>query len=316
MGIERTDEPSPRPEKPAGIDLSSVQSIEPVHRGTGDDATGNDQSRIALSSVQPIEAVHSGAEKAGTGPTSSVEQRLDSPPPDIADGAQENARDVIQVVDNPAGLPAAIKARLNLSDTEAMNFPVEIHDRVMSGGESFEKFSHYDWNDAGQTAERQAVTLPHDPERPMIWVRNPVEGKEEFVFDAIADIRKTTRGGQLTDAEVGQLGRDFAPSDPHEGLGLAGEFNSGRSREEARNARYAISFEPGAHVTYIQSVVAPQDSPLENRTGAASLLGGDKQIFLLGYDTDRSSITVSPVGGRVQFAPDGSMRFGYRDRPI
>jgi hypothetical protein len=196
-----------------------------------------------------------------------------------------------------------------------MGFPVEIHNRVMSGGESFEKFTYYGWNDADQTSERQALRVPHDPVHPMTWVSEPEEGKEEVVFDGIRNIQ-TQRGQQLTGAEVGQLGRDFVPSDPHESLALADRFNGGHSPEEARNARYILSFEPEAHVTYIKSTVAAQDSPLENRTGPARLSGGANQILLLDCEAERSSITVSPVGGRVQFAADGSMHFGYRDRKL
>jgi hypothetical protein len=60
MGIEHTDKPSPPPEDPERIDLSRVQSIEPVHRDTGDDATGNDQSRI-----DPFSALSTGSAEGG-----------------------------------------------------------------------------------------------------------------------------------------------------------------------------------------------------------------------------------------------------------
>jgi hypothetical protein len=223
----------------------------------------------------------------------------------------DSVRDKVIVAESPNDLPPEIQAKLDPKDIKAMVFPVEIHDRVMSGGESFEKFSHYGWNDADQTAERQPLTVPHDPAHPMTWVRDPGEGKEEVFFDAIQGIRQT-----LTPAGAGQLGRDFAPSDPHESLALAHEFDDNRSPAEARNARYTISFEPGAHVTYIGSTVAPQDSPLENRTGPGELPGGATQKLLLSYDVDGSTITVGPVGGRVQYLDDGSMRFGYRDRPL
>jgi|SRR5450755_1513979 hypothetical protein len=269
--------------------------------------------RLAAPDEPPRLAAGPTDERSGSPATSLPDQAHDAPL-DWTNSAPDSASDVIQVVDTAGDLPPVIQAQLRPSDIEAMGFPVEIHDRMMSGGESFEKFAHYGWNDADQTSERQALRVPHDPAHPMTWVREPEEGKEEVFFDGIQNILQTERGQQLTGAEVRQLGRDFVPSDPHESLALARQFDGDHSREEARNARYTLSFEPGAHVTYIKSTVAPQDSPLENR--GAELPGGASQILLLDYEAERSSITVSPVGGRVQFDEDGLMRFGYRDRKL
>ena len=224
--------------------------------------------------------------------------------------------DRVTIADTPDDLPPHIRERLDENAIEGMRWPVEVHDRVMAGGESFEKFSHYDWNDAGSTAERQAVTLAEDPGRPMTWLREPEAGREEVFFDVIQDIRDTPLAKQMTDAEIGQLGRDFVPSDAPEGLAIAREFDGGQDRAAARNARYTLTFEEGTPVVYLKSVVAPQDSPLDDRVGDAELPGGAEQVYLLDHDTDRSTLTVSPVGGRVQFDSDGSMRWGYRDRPL
>ena len=248
-------------------------------------------------------------------PQAYLDSRAVSPSYEPMDRAREPG-DRVTIANSADDLPPEIRDRLDENAIGGMRWPVEVHDRVMAGGESFEKFSHYDWNDAGSTAEREAGPVAENPSRPMTWMREPEAGREEVFFDVIQDIRGTPLAQQMTDAEIGQLGRDFGPSDPHEGLALSREFDGGLDRDEARNARYTLAFEEGAHVTYLKSVVAPQDSPLENRVADAELPGGDEQIYLLDHDADRSTLTVSPVGGRVQFNPDGSMRWGYRDRPL
>jgi hypothetical protein len=80
MGIEGTDTPPPPPEKPERIDLSSVRSIEPVHGGAGDDATGNDQSRVELATSAL--GTREGGDVANVGDPGSS----DGVPPSSADG--------------------------------------------------------------------------------------------------------------------------------------------------------------------------------------------------------------------------------------
>lgn len=317
-GTPATGSAARQTEHPVAADSSvsaGVRDAEPADAGSP--LARDEGHALAPATIPPDEYPRLAAghtDKRGESPAASLPDRARDAPLDRTNFAPDSASDVIQVVDTAGDLPPAIQAQLRPSDIEAMVFPAEIHDRVMSGGESFEKFTYYGWNDADQTSERQALRVPHDPAHPMTWVREPEEGKEEVFFDGIQDILQTERGQQLTGAEVGQLGRDFVPSDPHESLALARQFDGYHSREEARNARYTLSFEPGAHVTYIKSMVAPQDSPLEKR--GAELPGGASQILLLDYEAERSSITVTPVGGRVQFDEEGSMRFGYRDRKL
>jgi hypothetical protein len=266
---------------------------------------------ITLDVRLDIEPVHPAAEGGASGDDAG---RDSAPPTTPPDAPPDSGPKLVIVANTPDDLPPEIREMLDDRAITAMEWPVEVYDRVMSDGEAFEKFAHFAWHDAGSTAERQACTVPYDPGRSMEWMRPVGDGREEVFFDVIQDIRQTPRGQHLTPAEVGTLGRDFAPSDPHEGLAISREFDGALSREEARNARYTLTFEDGAHVRYIKSAVAPQDSPAERRTGQAELAGGSTQVHLLDFDTDRSIITVSPVGGRVQFASDGSMRWGYRDR--
>lgn len=227
------------------------------------------------------------------------------------DAAPDNGP--IMVVHNPDDLPPDIRQQLDESDINAMNWDdgVGLYNHVMSGGESFDKFSHFDWNDTGSTAERAERALSSEEFGQIKWAR-PEGSGEDAVFDVIHDILHTPEGKQMTDDEIEKLAEALVSSDPHESLALARKFDMDPGRWEARNARYTLTFEGGARAAYLRSTAAPQLDDLEDPASPRRLPGGGEQVRFLNYDVGRSNLTVAPVGGRVLL--EGQLEWRYRDR--
>jgi hypothetical protein len=270
----------------------------------------------------------------------------------IIDNGDAHSETLNQTWDSASDIPHEIYERLGNTPEQredavgAMNFPVQYERGPAKQGEQYVAYTHYDWpNDRDQ--ERRAPQAGSFGEilgdsQPLRWASPKGADADDQTIDAVYDIRDAAshHGTGVSVQDIIRpptLANPVYPIDVSESRALKPEFGKPtpdpasdrweqrQARDEARNTKVTMTFQPGAQREVIISGTAPQEStlgqPSDHRSDHPSgpddrFPGGAPQAFFLDYDRTEVTVLLEPVGEMRDMDPsDASMDvFNYPDR--